>query len=81
MKPPKHGTPEYRLWRQGALDEHAAIVEGMTKSGREAFDVVQVLAQQGRDAGDIAESVARIWSPLWPMRRRLRLAWRLVMKR
>lgn len=62
----------------GARREAELTVQGMTSSGREVYDFVRIVAQQGRSASDIAEEVAVVFTAGWMFRYRRRLAWRLL---
>lgn len=81
VKIPKRGTEAYRWWHQGAKDEANAIVEGMTDDGRQVYDFVRVVAQQGGSADWITEYTAAVFTCTWPLRKRLRLAWDIVRKK
>lgn len=75
---PERGTDEHRWWLAGAKAEAAYIYEGMGKDGREMFELVKVMAQQGDSADDITDMVAGVGSCEWSLRPRLALAWRIV---
>jgi hypothetical protein len=64
-------------YRAGARREAELTVKGMTSSGRELYDYVRIVAQQGRNGPDIAEEVAMVFTAA-RFRHRRRLAWRLL---
>lgn len=78
---PKRGTEEYRWWIAGAQAEHVGHYEGMTKETRELFECVEVMAQQGDSRDEIVEFTVAVFTCEWPLRKRLRLAWRTVLNR
>lgn len=78
---PKAGTDEYRWWIAGAQAEHVGHYEGMTKETRELFEATEVMAQQGDTPDEIVEFIAAVFTCEWPLRQRLRLAWKVAMKR
>lgn len=70
--------PERRAYLDGALAEAHLTVCDMTKDGRELYDFVQVVAQQGRTADDITRSVTVVFTADWPLHARLALAWQVI---
>jgi len=72
---PDRRSPEYLA---GATREAELTVMGMTSSGREVYDFVRVVAQQGRSASEITEEVAVVFTAGWMFRSRRKLAWRLL---
>lgn len=61
-------------WTAGATAEHEAIHEGVTEDCRQVFDYAKTAAQGGYSGARFVESVARVYGPTLPWRRRLRLA-------
>lgn len=61
-------------WTAGAHAEHDAIHEGVTEDCRKVFDYAKALAQTSHSHVRFVESVARVYGPTLPWRRRLRLA-------
>jgi hypothetical protein len=80
-KIPKRGTDEYRWWLAGATAEHNGRFEGMTKDTRELFEAVEVMAQQGDSRDEMTEFVTVVFTCEWPLRKRLRLAWKVATNR
>lgn len=78
---PKRDTDEHRWWIAGATAEHVSHYEGMTKETRELFEAVEVMAQQGDEPDEIVEFTVTVFTCEWPLRKRLRLAWRMVLNR
>ncbi len=70
--------PERSAWRAGARAEAALRYDGMSDSGRQVFEFVEVCAQRGDAADDLVAYTARVFTAGWPLRRRLALAWRLL---
>lgn len=67
-------------WEAGATAEHDLIVKNMDREhgGKEVYDVVKLVAQQGDTAHQIVEYTARVFGPGLPFKRRLLLAWELI---
>lgn len=70
--------PERSAWYAGAAAEHTLQVEGMSPTGREVYDFVKVVAQNGADGDRLVDYTARVYTSAWPLRRRLALAWALL---
>ena len=81
MRKPERGTDADAWWRRGAIQEARAIVRDMTKDGREIYEFVQVLAQQGRSGAEVLREAAIVYTVEWPLRDRLRLAWRILSRK
>lgn len=75
---PDRNTPEYRWWLAGAEAEARARTEGMSKTGHQVFDLVEVMAQQGDSGDGITRMVALVYTVEWPLHRRLALAWGII---
>lgn len=73
--------PLRQAYRDGAAAEARCAHNGMSKDGRQIYDWVKVCAQQGRSRDRIVQSTATVFTAGWPLRRRLRLAIRLVTRR
>jgi len=61
-------------WTAGATAEHDAMHEGVTDDCRPMFDYAKALAQTGHSGDRFVESVARVYGPTLPWRRRVRIA-------
>lgn len=68
-------------WTAGATAEHEAMHQGVTEDCREVFDYAKSAAQAGYSGARFVESVARVYGPTLPWRRRLRLAARLAFRK
>ena len=68
-------------WRAGATAEHDAIHEGVTEDCRSVFDYAKSAAQAGYSGDRFVESIARVYGPTLPWRRRLRLACYLAFRK
>lgn len=84
MTAPKFGTPEYRLWAQGAEDEAAARWDGVDPADKEAMVLVHALAcawnerRLDHTPSELLVTAAWIMVAGLRLRTRLRLAWDLV---
>ena len=50
----------------------------MSKSGREIYECVQTLAQQGHNGHTIADIIASIFTIGMPIKKRIALAWKVI---
>lgn len=80
MGEPKYGTPEYKLWAEGAEAEAKARMEGRSKAGRDVTSFVDGIAEHHHemDYAEIAVWVFGVFgltdSRAQTVRSRLRLA-------
>lgn len=74
---PAWGTPEREIWVAGATAEAHARVEGMTDDGKQVYECVRILAQQGDDPEQILNFIGPVFACVMPWRTRLRIAWRI----
>ena len=75
---PQRNTPEYRWWREGAKAENAALRKDMNKETEHIFDFVMTAAKQGWSADYTTEVTALVFTCDWPLKKRLKLAWRII---
>ncbi|WP_219512789.1 hypothetical protein [Nonomuraea ceibae] len=76
---PPYGSREYTIWEQGARAENEARRADWTPAGRRVVEVVEALAQlKGVSEAEIAAYAFIILTSNLPLRRRIRLAWRVV---
>lgn len=78
---PARDTPEYAAWQLGAKHEHLLQVEGMTNGGRDFFEFVKTVAQQGADQNRLIDYTATVYTAGWKLSERLKLAWKIVRNR
>lgn len=78
---PRRGTQEFDWWSKGRDTEYELSLMGMSESGRQVYDAVQVMAQKGDSEQAITMAVAYIWGPSLRFRQRWSLAWQLVRPR
>lgn len=80
MLPPDDATA-YMWWRKGAQAEAHLQTKGMTREGKQVYDYVHQLAKRGESPARITTLTALVYASDWPLRDRLRLAWKLVKNR
>ena len=78
---PSRGTPEHDARLLGARTEADLQVEGMTKNGREFFEFVKVVAQQGADRNELIDYTATVYTAGWKLSERVKLAWKILRNR
>lgn len=78
---PEHNTPEYEWFAKGAKRAAELDIKGMSDSGRQVYEAVQVMAQNGDSEQALTMSVTYIWGPTLRFRQRWWLAWQLVRPR
>lgn len=71
-------TVESLYFYAGAQAEAELRTQGITPSGRQIYDAVETLAQQGHSQDEIAEWVTLVFGPGLSKPQRRRLAWRLL---
>ena len=80
-KVPPRGTPEHDAWLLGARTEADLQVEGMTADGKEVYEFVKVVAQQGASRDWLVEYTATVFCVDWSFKKRLQLAWKILFER
>jgi len=53
----------------------------MTKNGREFFEFVKVVAQQGADRNELIDYTATVYTAGWKLSERVKLAWKILRNR
>lgn len=78
---PKYGTQEYEWWAAGATEEVRLRTEGMTPGGKELWEFVETMGQQGYTARRMVWMVTYCYGPALSFKQRWRLVWGLIRPR
>lgn len=70
---PSRGTREYDAWVRGAQAEARERTKGMSKEGKEIYDCVQTLAQQGHSQFAIIRWLVFVYASGWKRHAKIKL--------